>query len=253
MSAPAKWADPAPVSTEQQPAMDPVNFLLADALRELVWTGAVSSERSLQVQAGMSEIGNECDRELAYKIAATPPVNIDKDPMPSIVGTGFHMHMEKIFGHLDPRRWLVETKVSYRGIPGTADLYDRRRRLLVDWKSTSKSNLRKLRNDGPPMRYQIQIQLYGAAMREHGEDPQRLALAYVARDGSLDDLWVWSTVPDQSVVDQAVARYEALVDRVARGETPAQVDATPGRLCGYCAHYSPHTTHLDRACPGPNL
>lgn len=253
MSAPTKWADPAPVAEVQAPPLDPINLVLSDALRELVWTGSVSSERSLQVAAGMSEIGNDCDRELAYKIAEAPPVNLDGDPMPSIIGTGFHLHMEKVFGRLDPRRWLVETKVSYRGIPGTADLYDRRRRLLIDWKSTSKSKLRRLRTDGPPMRYQIQLQLYGAAMRELGEDPQRLALAYVARDGSLDDLWVWSTVPDQSVVDQAVARYEALVDRVTRGETPAQVDARPNRLCSFCSHYSPSSTDLSRACPGPNL
>lgn len=253
MSAPTKWADPTPVTEVETPPLDPINLVLTDALRELVWTGAVSSERSLQTQAGMSEIGNDCDRELAYKIAGTPPVNLDPDPMPSIIGTGFHLHMEKIFGRLDPRRWLTETKVSYHGIPGTADLYDRRRKLLIDWKSTSKSKLRRLRSDGPPMRAQIQIQLYGAAMREYGEDPQRLALAYVARDGSLDDLWVWSTVPDQSVVDQAVARYEALVDRAARGERPNDVTAKPGRLCSYCAHYSPNATDLSRGCPGPNL
>lgn len=248
------FTDPAPVPTEPPtPAIDPIALVLADALREAIWTGANSSERSRQTAVGMSEIGNDCDRELAYKIAEVPPLNLDGDPMPSIIGTGFHLHMEKIFSRLDRRRWLVETPLNYRGIPGTADLYDRRRRLLIDWKSTSKSKLNRLRKDGPPRRAQVQVQLYGAAMRELGEDPRRLALVYIPRDGALDDLWVWSTLPDRKVVDEWVGRYEALVDRVAKGETPAQVAARPGRLCGYCDHYSPGSTDLGRGCPGPNL
>lgn len=246
-----KWADPAPVpEAPEPPPLDPINMILADALRELIWTGATSSERSLQTVPGMSEIGGVCDRELYYKLAEIPPVNLAADPMPSIVGTGFHLHMERIFSKLDRRRWLVEVPLDYRGIPGTGDLYDRRRRLLIDWKSTSKGKLRRLRTDGPPERARIQVQLYGAALRELGEDPQRLALVYIPRDGSLDDLWVWSTPPDQAVVDAAVARYERLADAAVRTAPPADISARPGPLCGYCAHHAPGSTDLRRGCPG---
>lgn len=247
----ATWTDPAPV--DEQPALDPISLVLTDALRELVYTGATTSERSLQSAVGISEIGGGCERQLAYKIAGAPPVNVEPDPLPSIVGTGFHLHMEKIFSRLDRRRWLVETPVTYRGIPGTCDLYDRRRRLVIDWKSTSKSKLRRLRSDGPPEQAQVQIQIYGAALRTLGEDPQRLALAYVPRDGSLDDLWVWSTTPDQGLVDHWVGRFEALVDLHAAGADPSQVDALPSRLCGWCAHYNPTSTDLARGCPGAHL
>lgn len=245
-----KWADPAPVSADPTPTIDPIGLVLADALREAIWTGATGSERSLQSTPGMSEIGGDCDRQLAFKLAEVPPVNLDPDPMPSIVGTGIHLHLQRIFEALDRRRWLVETPLVFAGIPGTADLYDRRRRLLVDWKSTSKSKLRRLRTDGPPHRAQIQVQLYGAAMRELGEDPQRLALAYIPRDGQLADLWVWSTTPDQAVVDAAVARYEAITDTVAKGTPLADIPATPGLLCPYCSHYRPGSTDLGRGCPG---
>jgi hypothetical protein len=248
----ATWTDPTPVEELPAPTIDPIGLVLADALRELIFTGATTSERSLQQAVGMSEIGADCERQLAYKIASTPPVNLDPDPMPSIMGTGFHLHVQRMVERLDRRRYLVETPVTFKGIPGTVDLYDRRRRVVIDWKSTGKSKLRRLRTDGPPMRAQIQIQIYGAALRELGEDPSRLALAYVPRDGSLDDLWVWSTVPDQALVDKWVGRFESIVDGHAAGASPADFKATPGPLCKYCPHFLPTSTDLGRGCPGPN-
>lgn len=241
------FADPTPVPAE--PAFDPVSAILADFLRELIWTGVRSSARSMQAAIGMSEVGAECDRQLAYKLSDTTPVALDGDPMPVIMGTGFHLHMEQIFGRLDPRRFLVETKLSYRGITGTADLYDRRRRLLVDWKSTSKSKLRRIRSDGPTLRQEIQLQLYGQALKEAGEDPQRLALAFVARDGSLDDLYVWSTVPRPEVADIAITRLHDIGTR-AQTEGPQVVPSAPSLGCKYCPFHSPASTDLTRACPG---
>lgn len=244
-----------PVQLDPEPpqlTFDPISAVLSDALRELIYTGATNSKRSLQTDIGISEVGTECERALAYKIAGTPPVNLDANPMPSIIGTGFHLHMERIFRDLDPRRWLVETPVSYRGVRGTADLFDRRRRLLVDWKSTSKSKINRLRKTEPPMQAQVQIQIYAAAMAELGETVERAALAYVPRDGSLDDLWVWSVVPDRSIADQWIDRLDALHERIAKGEQPAAIDATPGLLCGFCPHHCATSTDASRACPGRN-
>lgn len=247
------WTDPAPVAEPEAPPLDPIGLVLADALREIIYTGATTSDRSLQTTVGPSEIGTDCDRQLAYRIAETPPVNLDSDPLPSIVGTGFHLHMEKIFSRLDRRRWLVEVPVEYRGIRGTCDLYDRRRRLVIDWKSTSKGKLRRLRNDGPPIRAQVQIQIYAQALIALGEDPQRVALVYVPRDGGLDDLWVWSSTLQPDLVGHWVGRFERLVERVATGEKPADFNASPSRLCGWCAHHNPASTDPNRGCPGPNL
>lgn len=247
------FVDPTPVSTEPEPLiLDPIGLVLADHLREVIWTGVRSSDRSRQTEAGMSEIGSTCERQLAYKLTGVPPLNLSGDPMPVIMGTGFHLHMERIFGALDPRRYLVETPLRYEGIPGTADLYDRRRRLLVDWKSTSKAKLRRIRKEGPTQRQVVQIQLYGLAIRQIGEDPQRLALAFVPRDGTLDDLYVWSTVPDPDLALQWVARYQAIAARTAQGATPGDIEPSPDRLCTFCDHYSPGSQDLSRGCPGPN-
>jgi len=247
------FQQPLQLDEPEQPAFDPISAVLSDALRELIYTGATNSARSLQTDIGISEVGTECARQLAYKIAGTPPVNLDADPMPSIIGTGFHLHMEKIFRQLDPRRWLIETPVAYRGVRGTADLFDRRRRLLIDWKSTSKAKINRLRKTEPPQQAQVQIQIYAAAMAELGETVERCALAYVPRDGKLDDLWVWSAVPDRSIADTWIDRLEALHDHLAQGATPADITPTPGLLCGYCAHHAPTSTDPTRACLGRNL
>lgn len=247
------FESPTPIPSEpvvETPTVDPISLVLADALRELIWTGVRSAPRSMQTAAGMSEIGADCDRQLAYKVAGIPPSNLGGDPMPVIIGTGFHLHMEAIFSKLDPRRWLVETPVEYEGIPGTCDLYDRRRKTVFDWKSTSKAKLRQLRKDGPPRRVQTQIQLYGAAMAARGEDVTRVALVYVPRDGSLDDLWVWHAAPDQALVDNAVERYRAIANAARLHNDPGEVPAQPSRMCGYCDHFLPGSTDLTRGCPG---
>lgn len=244
------FADPTAVD-DTAPTMDPASMILADHLRELIWTGARSSERSLQTQIGMSEVGTDCDREIAYKLAEVPPTNLGGDPLPAIIGTGFHLHMEKMFGALDPRRYLIETPVFYGGIRGTVDLFDRRRHLLVDWKSTSKRKVGEVRRNGPTQRQKVQVQLYGAAMAAKGEQVDRIALAFVPRDGSLDDLYVWSAVPDPQVAAEAIDRVDAIANAVATESHLEKVPAFPSRLCAYCDHYLPGSTDIARGCPGP--
>lgn len=257
MTATTKFSLPTPVPTEAepQPPANPLTAGLADWLREQIWTGSATAKRSLQRAAGMSEIGTECERQLAYKILGIPPANFQGDPMPSLVGTGLHHVLAEIFTRADAGtgRWLIEQPVSYRGVPGSADAYDRRRRLLIDWKSTAKGKLRGIRNDGPPMRYIVQTQLYGQALREAGEDPQALALVYLARDGALSDLHVWTATPDKAVADEWVDRYERIRLDVTAHNSPGDVSAKPSRLCGWCDHYAPNATDLRRGCPGQNL
>lgn len=249
------FADPAPIPETAPPpaAQDPIGSSLQEWLRELIWTGASTQPRSLQKAAGMSEIGSDCDRELAYKIAGTPRSNFDSDPMASLVGTGIHLVLADIFRRLDAGtgRWMIEQPVDYRGIPGSADAYDRRRKLLIDWKSTSKSKLRNVRADGPPLRYIVQTQLYGQALKALGEDPQRLALVYLARDGGLTDLYVWTTHLDAGIADAAVTRYHDISARL-QNKTPAEITPHPNRLCGWCDFHAPNSTDPARSCPGQN-
>lgn len=252
---------PAEISLEQPvtAATDPISAGLADWLREMIWQGWATAGRSLQRDVGMSEVGTECERQLAYKIAGTAPFNLDDDPMPSLTGTGIHLVLADYFTklHAGTGRWLIEHPVTYAregasAIPGTVDAYDRRRKLVIDWKSTAKGKLRNIRAEGPPTRYVVQAQLYAAALRQAGEDPQRVALVYLPRDGKLSELTVWTTVPDPAFLDQWLDRLARIKNTVGLHDNPGEVSATPTRLCGWCDWHNPASTDTARACPGRN-
>lgn len=242
-----EFEDPTPVAPKPEPTINPISIALGEWLRELIWTGASTTPRSKQRAVGMSEVGGVCDRELAYKLNGTRKSNISRDPMASIVGTGIHLVLADFFRRMDAGvgRWLIEEPVSYRGVPGSLDAYDTKKRLLIDWKSTAKAKIRKIRNDGPPQGYIVQANMYAAALRERGEDPQQAAIVYLARDGELADLFVWPVALDPDVADQAVDRRNML-----GGLNPELVEAQPSRLCGWCDFYRPNSTDLSVGCPG---
>jgi hypothetical protein len=251
-------AVPASEASDAVSRIDPVSAGLAEVLREQIWTGWAASPRSRQTVPGMSEIGAECPRQLAYKVAGVPPVNFSSEPMPSLTGTGMHAELAAIFSRLDggTGRYLIESPVKLRGdegieIPGTVDLYDRRRRIVIDWKTTKAARLRKVRAEGPPGRYLTQIQCYAAALAQTGETPERVAIVYLPHDGSLNDLWAYTAAIDPDVPIQALRRYREILNAVAPGNDPLAVDAQPTRLCGYCPHYSRNASAPNAACcPG---
>ena len=171
--------------------------------------------------------------------------------MVTIVGTGIHLVLADMFRRIDNGRgrWLIEHPVEYMGIPGSADAYDRRKRLLIDWKSTAKSKIRRIAKDGPPQRYIVQSQLYAQALRAIGEDPQRIAIVYLARDGSLDDLFVCPMAVDKDIADAGVARLNN-IKKALEVKNAGSIAATPSNLCGWCDYCQPGTTNLNAACPG---
>ncbi|WP_159944063.1 MULTISPECIES: PD-(D/E)XK nuclease family protein [unclassified Nocardiopsis] len=221
---------------------------IAEWLEELIWTRAARSPRSLQRTVGPSGLGTDCDRQLAHALAGTPPVNHTADPWAAIVGTAVHAWLAQLFTALDggSGRYLIEHAMTYRGITGTLDLYDRRRRMLIDWKTLKLDRLKHIRQNGPPPSHVIQTQVYAAGLTEAGEDPARVAIVYLPVDGRLSDLYVWATDVVPEVAEGAVARAQALA-QVA----PAEATPTPSRLCPWCDHYRAHAQDLSVACPGP--
>lgn len=234
-----------------EPPTNLISIQLGEWLRELIYEGAATQPRSLQRVIGMSEVGGECDREIAYKIAGNTPTQFDDDPMASIVGTGIHLVLADMFRRMDAGRgrWLIEQKVSYQGIPGSCDAYDRRKKLLIDWKSTSKGKIRRIRAGGPPRRYIIQAQLYAAALREIGEDPQQIGIVYLARDGDLNDLFVWPVPVDKTVADNAIKRMRG-IEKELESKNVGSIPATPSSLCSWCDHFQPGSTDPNHGCVG---
>jgi hypothetical protein len=210
----------------------------------------MTEARSLQTEIGPSEIGNKCDRRLAYRFAGTPRVNFP-DPLRSMAGTGMHEVLANYFRRLDggAGRYLVEHKVTYRGISGSVDLYDRRRRILIDWKSPLKAKAKKVTNDGPDHGYVVQVHTYGAGLREQGELVERVGLCFIPPDGTLDDMRVWAQPLDIELANTAINRVETLREQASR-VVPGSVDPTPSHLCGWCPYWREGSTDLNVACPG---
>jgi len=245
--------DPAPAQTRPEPDVEA--YALEAVLRSLVHIGAHTSPRSQQKTVGASEVGHPCPRRLAYQLVHTTPVNLG-DPLRALVGTGTHLALAELMHRMDAGtgRWLVETPVAYRGVPGTVDLYDRMTGTVIDWKTTLRTKVARLRVDGPPAQYVTQLQIYAAALEAVGETPRWTALAYLPIDSGLNDLWVWRTGYHRDIADAAVDRLQHLaraeLETTAGHIDPATVEAVPNYLCAWCPYHQPGAVDLSIACPG---
>ena len=228
-----------PAPLDRQPLQDEQTYALEQTLIALIQTGRATEVRSMQAALGMSEAGNTCDRQIAFKLAGTPAVN-PTDPLRSMVGTGTHSVLADMFFRLDGRgtsgRWLIERHVAYGGLLGTVDLYERESGTVIDWKTTLAAKVKRLRYDGPPAQYVTQVQLYGAALWALGENVRRVSLAYLPIDGKLSDLYVWRAKFDRSTADKAVARVRRIIDDARE---PENTPKNPTALCGWCPFYQP--------------
>jgi hypothetical protein len=163
---------------------------------------------------------------------------------------GAHAVLAEGLARLDPARYLLEQRVTYRGITGSLDLYDLWRCRLVDWKTTSVERLERYRRDGPPANYVVQLNIYAAALIAAGYQVDAAALVFLPRNGELSDVWAWTTAPDQAVADEAIDTYHKLHEDITLGMQPADVEAWPSVLCNYCPHHQPRSADLAVACPG---
>lgn len=249
MSAP--WIAPPELTPTPEPTTDPDALALAQMLGVFITMGASLDERSAQVSIGSSEVGWSCDRRVAYRLHGVARTNPISDPLRSLIGTGVHLALARTFSTLDPRQhWFrVEDKVTYRGVPGTADLVYLIGKTVVDWKTAKKSKIARIRREGIPRHYRVQAHLYAAGLRAAGHDINHVAIAYVPLDleasEGVDQLYVVREPFDQTIADDAVDRIERL-----RQVGPEQAQATPDRLCPWCSHYRPDSTDLETGCPG---
>jgi LAGLIDADG DNA endonuclease family protein len=128
----------------------------------------------------------------------------------------------------------------------------------------SESIRARLRKDGPPYHYYIQMLLYAVGYMHLGFDVRRVALVSWPRTKStLDDMYVWEkqvAIEDirevAGVLDRTVIR-ERLAGYVAQGALSFwDVPPTPGYDdCTYCPFYNPAALQdrTSKGCPGTSL
>jgi len=231
-----------------------------DIIEVVRWADA-NRGRSKQVTLGCSEVGHQCDRRLAYRIAGVDAGGYSNDPWPAVVGTAVHAWMEeavRLFQdahNLD--HWVTEMEVLPSPIvKGHTDLYDSRRKLVLDWKFPSPDNLRKMRNDGVPQQYITQVQLYGLGHVNAGREVERVGIAAMGRQGWLKDCWVWSTEFDIVAARKSLERIYSIGNALIQADlsdpvTWQQIPATPTRLCSWCPWHRREKKIADeKGCPG---
>ena len=237
------------------------DLTLKEDLTEIILNAQNNSSRSKQVALGCSEVGQECDLRLAYRMADMPAVHNGGDPWPAIVGTAIHTWMEQAVNDFQGmhgiKRWLTELSVYPSTIvAGHTDLYDTETATVLDYKFPSPDNLKKMKTNGPPAQYVTQVQLYGLGHERAGRPVKRVGLVAVGRQGWLKDMWVWTTEYDRQAALDAVERIFSLGRKMIELGLPDsgawnQIDRVPTRLCSWCPMWNRNAEQPGaNGCPG---
>jgi hypothetical protein len=266
-----------PVAEEQPSPFTPVDPKapgcplpdLAKAIRDefttiLCWAEA-NRGRSLQVHLGPSELGTECDRQLAYRIMGSTGPNLDMaDPWYAFVGSAIHQRTQESVeryqeAHPYALRWRIEELIQADPlISGHADY--NRDQVLLDLKGAGKTMLAEAKRS-IPHKYRVQTHTYAYGLRKQGRDIRYVVIVFVPRDGRLRDMVVWAEPYDEAVALAAIARPYRLRDEIIRldlvnhPERWEQVPAKPDYMgCQYCPMYQkyagPGVGADGTACPG---
>lgn len=261
-------AAPAPLN-----GSSPWSSRYATELRRVFVEHAARAPRSLQDHLGPSELGVECDRQVAGKMAGLPATNHVVDPWPSIRGIALHAWAADALTNENARtgvlRWLAEQRVvPHVEHPGTADLYDAVEAVVIDHKFLAETSMAKVRKaSGPPRKYVVQLLLYGLGYHLLGLPVRRVALAaYPATASSLDGLYVWDrafTGTDGQLLPENAALIEQVFADTTRRKAYAaalveqrmtleQVPAVPDDdECYFCPFYRPQSARDNGpGCPG---
>ncbi|MGW0537844.1 hypothetical protein [Streptomyces sp. NPDC003032] len=249
----------------------PDGEVMAARIADLIVHAAANSPRSLQKRIGPSEVGDPCERRLAYKLLDWPVARDEGDPIASVIGTGFHTWMEESFTTRQAQlpdgrpRYKVEERVTVRPhavdalvIAGSSDLYDRATGTVWDWKLVGHTTLDEYRRKGPGPQYRTQAHLYGLGQENAGETPQRVAICFVGRYHELR-VHVWTEPYDRQVALDALARLDSIRARLDSPEAAAsnyahtwwaQIPTSTAAKCRFCPWSKPGSTDFTAGCPG---
>lgn len=122
------------------PGPNPAAVALKHELSKIILWNERDAPRSKQQAVGPSELGGECDRRLAYRIAGAKPVNLSADPWPAIVGTSIHDWLERAVNRYQSQvgdlGYLTELRVYPDPlVKGRCDLFNTRTKMVIDHKA----------------------------------------------------------------------------------------------------------------------
>lgn len=228
-----------------------VSQLIRSDLLSLVNWHENNTARTLQTKIGPSEYGHPCARNVALKLAGTPVTrSIPQDVWPSFIGSACHDRLSRMLAKanasLGVERFLSEQRVTvaegvFAGcgadahLTGSCDLYDRLYASVIDAKFLGKTQHTKYLKGYVSDLYRAQIHGYGLGIENMGLPVKDVCLAVFARQGDLDDLFVWSEPYDRDLALSHLARLRNIRIVVEAGTHPNQIRATPTKDgCWFC-------------------
>jgi len=256
----ATGAAASPFSRSEDPnGLSHLEVDVRDAMTEIIQWGSKQG-RSAQMSVGPSEIGTPCDRELGYRMAGLKGPH-RSDPWPSIVGTATHTWMSDTVRAFEKAHGLKRLESELRVKPdaimeGSTDLWWPEHELVLDFKFPGTEGMKKLREEGFGVRYNVQLNTYGLGHEKAGRKVSKVGIVALHRAGWLKDMWVKIEDYDRSVAEAAIARMYRIGNQVIKGgvlEDPSlwgTIEASPSRLCGYCPMYRAGKPADDKGCPG---
>ncbi|MEV7875178.1 hypothetical protein [Microbacterium sp. NPDC089188] len=181
--------------------------------------------RSLQKRIGPSEIGKPCDRWILHKLHGDGEPDRGPAWKPAI-GTAVHDQLERWFdaanvpnetGDVTNWEWVTEQQVVVgtiggQDIPGHSDLFHVPTGTVIDHKIVGPKQLTKYRIHGPSQQYRVQAHLYGKGFTDDGGwGPCRtVAIAFLPRDGELQNAVFWSEPYNPHLAGEAMLRANRL-------------------------------------------
>jgi len=233
---------------------------LRDEILAAIYYHERNRPRSLQQHLGPSEAGVECDRQLAHKIAGSPEINGDGDPLPSMIGTSMHTTMEDVAEKWNEHHyggqkiWLPENKVK-TPIPGTSDLYHVKRRTVIDWKFPGATRFKHYVEHGPSKQYREQVHLYGLGMEDEGYEVEFVAIMFIPRAGRLRSSHLWMEPYDRQRAlrtAERIANIAIVVEALDVKNDPTLIQkvfkASPSDDCTFCPWFSPAAEGPHECC-----
>jgi hypothetical protein len=202
--------------------------------------------RTLQRKLGPSEIGEDCPRQLAYKISNHPEVPYRvADQLPSFLGIAAHARMAEaceLWNRAHPGTWIIEKRVSVPGIldggEGTGDAFHVPSGTVLDWKFLGDTTYRKIQTLGPGRKYRSQVHTYGLGWTFKGYRVNRVAIGVFGRSKPLSGMFVWAEEFRPDVAWHELKRVQdirTIVEWVQqRGGHMDLIPAVPGDGCFWC-------------------
>jgi hypothetical protein len=224
-------------------------------LMEVIKWADANSDRTLQVGLGPSELGENCERQLAYRIAGVQGVNKYMDPWKAIVGTAIHSWLEDAVNSYQRahglHEFMTETVIPIdEMVTGHSDLFWRNS--VWDYKSKGKDKLKQLKLHGPTDKEIDQIQLYGLGQERAGRKVEYVGIIGLPRDGWLEDIVVWADKYDRRYAESVLQRPYLIALNLLEQQPIdwESVPAAPSRLCGFCPFYRGGRPADSTGCPG---